>query len=77
MKINVEYIQSSNIKAMSWCNDKDWNCTVTFNNNSSYSYKLVPIDNFISVLRAKSIGSAFNDLIKKNYEVMVLNGTEQ
>lgn len=77
MIISVDDIDSSNIKALSWNSNTDWNCNVIFNNNSVYSYKLVPIDNFLSVIRAKSIGSTFNDLIKTQFEAKNLNGAKQ
>jgi hypothetical protein len=75
MKINVTSIQSSNVNSLTYDQDNTTNTvSVTFNNGSRYKYLDVSLDTFLTVLRASSIGSAFNSLIKNNHKVVKLDG---
>jgi hypothetical protein len=76
MKIEVTSIQSSNVSRMTYHQDSDTKyLIVTFNNGSKYKYLDVSLDTFLTTLRATSIGSAFNSLIKNNHKVVNLNGS--
>lgn len=75
MKIDVTSIQSSNVNSLTYIKDTDkTTVTVTFNNGTRYQYLDVSLDTFLTTLRASSIGSAFNSLIKNNHKVVKLDG---
>jgi hypothetical protein len=78
MKIEVTSLNSSNISKLSFISDDGESFLIaTFNNGSVYKYLNVSLESILTVLRATSIGSAFNQLIKNDHEVVKINGAAE
>ena len=60
-------VQSSQIAAIGY-DPTQKVLRVQFNNNSIYEYQNVEPETYSTVLQAESVGSKFNELIKKNKE---------
>ena len=63
-------LKSSNISSVSYMplqvtEEEKGNLTVTFKSGMVYSYAMVPLKVVDQMLKAESIGKAFNELIRK------------
>lgn len=58
---------SSNIAQISWYSRNN-KVVILFHNGSEYQYEGVPLAEIETVANADSVGKAFNQLIKPNYE---------
>ena len=66
--IKCEEIESSMIKHLYYFGNGDKGYVgVVFNSHYTYVYKDVEFNTFMSLTKSKSVGHAFNDLIKENY----------
>lgn len=61
----MNIVESSNIAALQH-DPIQLTMLVAFKNNTFYQYQNVPHDLFDQILKADSVGSAFNKLVKSN-----------
>ena len=63
MTLHMKPVVSSNIATVGYDREKKRLC-VQFNSGQCYEYTAVPLETFVDLTTAESVGKAFNSLIK-------------